>query len=148
MYVNLKKCEFVIDQIEFLNFIVFIENIQMNSKKIRIIQKWSRFKNYRKLQMFLKFVNYYRRFIHKYFKLIAFFIDLLKNNEKNKKFEFFIWKKVNQNKRFARFVTNLHRFSFFIILIQLRKSNWKSIFRISKLQIFLINRMKKIIHVR
>ena len=93
LYVNLKKCEFVIDQIEFLNFIMFIENVQMNSKRIRIIQKWSRFKNYRKLQIFLKFINYYRRFIHKYFKSIAFFIDLLKDHEKNKKFEFFIWKK-------------------------------------------------------
>ena len=43
--------------------------------------------------MFLKFVNYYRRFIYQYFKLIAFFINLLKNNNKNKIFEFFIWKK-------------------------------------------------------
>jgi hypothetical protein len=93
LYVNLKKCEFVIDQIEFLNFIVFIESVQMNSKKIKIIEKWSQSKSYRKLQMFLNFVNYYRRFIHDYSKLIAFFIDLLKNSKKNKKFEFFVWTK-------------------------------------------------------
>ena len=65
----------------------------MNSKKIRIIEKWSRSKNYRKLQMCLNFVNYYRRFIHNYSKLIAFLIDLLKDNKQDKKYEFFVWKK-------------------------------------------------------
>ena len=93
LYINLKKCEFIIDQIEFLNFIVFIENVQINSKKIRIIEKWSRSTSYRKLQMFLNFVNYYRRFIHNYSKLIASLIDLLKDNKQNKKFESFIWEK-------------------------------------------------------
>ena len=39
LYINLKKYEFVITKIDFLNFIVFNENIQMNAKKIRIIQK-------------------------------------------------------------------------------------------------------------
>ena len=43
--------------------------------------------------MFLSFINYYRRFIHNYSKLVAFLIDLLKNNKQNKKFEFFVWKK-------------------------------------------------------
>ena len=78
LYVNLKKCEFVITKIEFLNFIVFIKNVQINSKKIRIIQKWSLLKNYWEFQIFLKFVNYYKRFIKSYFNLFAFFIDLLK----------------------------------------------------------------------
>ena len=91
LYVNLKKCEFVITKIEFLNFIVFIKNVQMNSKKIRIIQKWSLSKNYREFQIFLKFVNYYKRFIKNYFKLFVFFIDLLKKNKNDKKFEFFQW---------------------------------------------------------
>ena len=102
MYVNLKKCEFVITKIEFLNFIIFIENVQMNSKKIRIIQKWSLFKNYREFQIFLKFVNYYKRFIKNYFKLFAFFIDLLKKNKNDKKFEFFQWFK-KQKQMFCRF---------------------------------------------
>ena len=35
----------------------------------------------------------------------------------------FLFEKKNRNKRFAHFVTNLHRFLFFIILIQLKKSN-------------------------
>ena len=39
LYVNLKKCEFNIIQVEFLNFIIFTKKIRMNEKKIRIIKK-------------------------------------------------------------------------------------------------------------
>ena len=39
LYVNLKKCEFNIIQIEFLNFIIFVDEINMNSKRIRTIEK-------------------------------------------------------------------------------------------------------------
>ena len=34
LYVNLKKCEFDIDEIEFLSFIIFIKEMRMNSKRI------------------------------------------------------------------------------------------------------------------
>ena len=34
LYVNLKKCEFDIDEIEFLSFIIFTKEIRMNSKRI------------------------------------------------------------------------------------------------------------------
>ena len=36
-YVNLKKCEFFIIKIEFLNFIIFIDNILINKRKIKAI---------------------------------------------------------------------------------------------------------------
>ena len=36
--VNLKKCEFVIEKIEFLSFIVFTKRVQMNSKQIQMIK--------------------------------------------------------------------------------------------------------------
>ena len=38
-YVNLKKCEFDIEEIKFLSFIVFIKEVRMNSKRIQIIKK-------------------------------------------------------------------------------------------------------------
>ena len=34
LYINLKKCEFDIDKIDFLSFIIFIKEIRMNSKRI------------------------------------------------------------------------------------------------------------------
>ena len=42
------------------------------------------------MQIFLNFINFYRRFIYNYFIIIALLIDLLKNNKNDKKFKFFI----------------------------------------------------------
>ena len=41
------------------------------------------------MQIFLKFVNFYKRFIYRYFKIVASLINLLKNNENEKKKDFF-----------------------------------------------------------
>ena len=100
LYVNLKKCEFFIIQIEFLNFIIFIEKINMNRKKIRMIKKWFESQTFREFQMFLKFVNFYRKFIHRYFAIVAFFIDFFKNNKKNKKWNL-------NNRKFTFFQINI-----------------------------------------
>ena len=34
LYINLKKCKFDIDKIDFLNFIIFTKEIRMNLKRI------------------------------------------------------------------------------------------------------------------
>ncbi len=39
--------------------------------------------------MFLSFVNFYKRFIHRYFKIAASFISLLKDNKDDKKLKSF-----------------------------------------------------------
>ena len=89
LYVNLKKCQFDTRTIEFLKFIVFTEEIQMNSKRMRTIKKWFKSKIYKKVQVFLNFVSFYRRFIFRYFAITASFTDLLKNKKKNKKSSFY-----------------------------------------------------------
>ena len=49
LYINLKKCEFNTDEINFLNFIVFTKKMRMNPKRIQIIKKWFKFKTYREI---------------------------------------------------------------------------------------------------
>ncbi len=39
--------------------------------------------------MFLSFVNFYKRFIHRYFKIVTSFTSLLKDNKDDKKLESF-----------------------------------------------------------
>ena len=39
LYINLKKCKFDINEIDFLNFIIFTKEIRMNSKRIQMIKK-------------------------------------------------------------------------------------------------------------
>jgi len=41
--------------------------------------------------MFLSFVNFYRRFIHRYLKRVAPLTSLLKENKDDKKFGSFVW---------------------------------------------------------
>ena len=93
LYINLKKCEFDIDEINFLDFIIFTKKIRMNSKWIQMIKKWFKSKTYRKMQIFLRFVNFYKRFIYRYFKIIAPLTNLLKDNENEKKKNSFKWLK-------------------------------------------------------
>ena len=63
----------------------------MNLKRVIIIKSWSSFKSYRDVQVFLNFINFYRRFIFDYFIIAASLINLLKENKNNKKSESLNW---------------------------------------------------------
>ena len=63
----------------------------MNLKRIIIIKNWSLFKSYRNVQVFLNFINFYRRFIFDYFIIATFLINLFKKNKNDKKFELLKW---------------------------------------------------------
>ena len=63
----------------------------MNSKRIQMIKKWSKLKTYRKVQIFLRFVNFYKRFIYRYLKITASLTSLFKDSENEKKKNFFEW---------------------------------------------------------
>ena len=91
LYINLKKCKFDIEKIEFLSFIIFTKRIRMNSKWIQMIKKWSNLKIYCKMQIVLKFVNFSKRFIYYYSKIAASLINLLKSSESEKKKSSFNW---------------------------------------------------------
>ena len=39
LYTSLKKCEFFIIKVEFLDFIMFINNVAMNKRRVKAIQK-------------------------------------------------------------------------------------------------------------
>ena len=60
----------------------------MNWKRIQTIKEWSKLEIYCEVQIFLKFVNFYKRFIYHYFKIIALLTSLFKNSENEKKSSF------------------------------------------------------------
>ena len=70
LYLNINKCEFHVITIKYLNFIIIIEDIQMNLDKIKIILKRKILRTIKNVQALLSFINFYRRFIHKYFNSI------------------------------------------------------------------------------
>ena len=81
-YLNINKCEFYVNEIKYFEFIIIIDDVKMNSKKVQIIFDWKSFQNIKNVQTFLNFVNFYKKFIVHYFKLIQFLIVIIKINEK------------------------------------------------------------------
>jgi hypothetical protein len=54
----------------------------MNSKKIRVIQKWATLTRLKEVQAFVEFLNFYRRFIRNFFKIANSLVRLSKKNVK------------------------------------------------------------------
>jgi hypothetical protein len=84
LYVKLEKCEFSISRIEFLDFIVSALDVKMKLERIVIIMNWLELESYKDVQIFLKFANFYRRFIKNFSRIVSDLSSLLKNNIKKK----------------------------------------------------------------
>uniref|UniRef100_A0AAQ4P5C7 ribonuclease H n=1 Tax=Gasterosteus aculeatus aculeatus TaxID=481459 RepID=A0AAQ4P5C7_GASAC len=63
LYVKAEKSEFHATTVSFLGFIVAPGNVQMDSAKVSAVADWPTPDNRKKLQQFLGFANFYRRFI-------------------------------------------------------------------------------------
>jgi hypothetical protein len=60
--------------------IVSRDDIKMNFEKMKAIVEWRRSTHLKKVQAFLKFVNFYRRFIKNFFIVVKSLIKLIKKN--------------------------------------------------------------------
>src|SRR5271163_2236142 len=66
LYIKLSKCFFNINKIEFLRFIMDSIGVKPDLNRILTIKKWLKPKLFYKVQVFLGFTNFYRRFIYRY----------------------------------------------------------------------------------
>jgi hypothetical protein len=66
-FANLKKCFFFKHEIDYFEFIINENDITINLNRINIIMNWSMIKFFKNNQIFLNFVNFYRRFIARFF---------------------------------------------------------------------------------
>ena len=83
-----EKCEFHKFEVEFFEFVIEIWEVRMNSIKLKAIKKWSQSTNVKEIQIFLRFVNYNRKFIKNYFKKVIPLINLtIKDKLWNWKFQ-------------------------------------------------------------
>lgn len=78
--VNVNKCVFMAEEIEFLGHILTKDGLKPNEKKIEAIQKFPIPKTVKEVRAFLGLVGYYRKFVPNLSKIIKPLTDALKKN--------------------------------------------------------------------
>ncbi len=73
LQMNIQKCKFNVEETVFLEVIVSEQDLHMNSSKMIIIVNWTTLTNLKEIQSFVKFVNFYHRFIKNFLKLVKSF---------------------------------------------------------------------------
>ncbi len=76
LQMNINKCKFHVQEIIFLELLIFIEELKMNSRKVQAVVKWSTLNNLTQIQSFIDFCNFYRRFIKNFSKIVRSMIQL------------------------------------------------------------------------
>ncbi len=80
LLLNLEKCEFHKESVEFLGFIVSTTGIWISPEKIKVIAEWPTLYDVRLVQSFLGFINFNRRFIEGYSKKALPLTDVTKKD--------------------------------------------------------------------
>lgn len=85
LYAKLSKCEFSVEEVEFLGFIVGKDGVRADPSRIETIQQWPVPTSFREVQVFLGFANFYRRFVHRYSHITSGLTSLLVGMEGGRK---------------------------------------------------------------
>ena len=78
LQVDVEKCEFFKKKVIFLSVLLSIDDFRMNSKNVEVIINWKRSINSKKVQIFVNFVKFYRRFIRNFSKKIEILTRMTK----------------------------------------------------------------------
>ncbi len=80
LQMNIWKCEFNVEETVFLKVIISELDLRMNFSKVTVIVSWIILINLKKIQSFVRFVNFYHCFIKKFLKLVKLFTQLTRKN--------------------------------------------------------------------
>jgi hypothetical protein len=80
LYAKFSKCEFWLDQVEFLGHVISKEGIAVNPNKVQSVLDWQAPKNAKEIRGFLGMAGYYRRFIEGFSKIAGPMTKLLRKN--------------------------------------------------------------------
>jgi len=82
LYVKKSKSKFKTKKIEFLDYIIQSEQIKKNSKKTNTVRNWPSLKQVKKVQAFLRLMNYYQKFVSNYAKIAEPLTQLMHKNKR------------------------------------------------------------------
>ncbi len=76
LQIDIDKCKFHIQKIIFLELLMSIKRLKMNSRKMQAVVDWSTFNNLTQMQFFIDFCNFYWCFIKNFLKIVRSMIQL------------------------------------------------------------------------
>ncbi len=90
LQIDIDKCKFKIQKISFLELLIFINDLRMNSRKVDVIWNWEVSWSLIHMQIFIDFCNFYQRFIKNFSKIAWLIIKLTRKDH------FFEWTEICQ----------------------------------------------------
>jgi hypothetical protein len=80
LYAKVSKCSFHQQKIKFLGYVVDNQGTSIDTEQTKIIQDWPELKSARKIQVFLGFTGFFRKFIRNFSTITAPLSEMLKGD--------------------------------------------------------------------
>ena len=80
LFAKAEKCFFEQNKIAYLSMIISKNHVEMDSSKVSSVLKWPTSKKVKNVQAFLRFANFYRRFIKDFAKITKLLTYLTKKD--------------------------------------------------------------------
>jgi hypothetical protein len=81
LFINLKKCSFMMDRLLFLGFIVHLDGIRVEEEKVRAIREWPTLRTVGEVQSFHGLATFYRRFVRNFNNIVAPITECMKKGK-------------------------------------------------------------------
>jgi len=81
LYGKLSKCEFWLEEVQFLGHVISAQGIVVDPSKIDIVLKWERPQTVTEVRSFLGLAGYYRRFVEGFSKMVSPLTQLTRKDQ-------------------------------------------------------------------
>ena len=81
LYAKLSKCEFWMDEVQFLGHVISAQGIAMDLVKVDAVVKWESSKSAIEIRSFVGLAGYYRRFIEGFSKIVTPLTQLTRKDQ-------------------------------------------------------------------
>ena len=82
MKLALHKAEWFVKEVEFLKVMVRANRVRMSNNKVKAVLEWLTLISIKEVQAFIRFANFYKRFIKHFLKVALPFITKTKKQNK------------------------------------------------------------------